>query len=66
MVMRASESAIGTYRMSSLHLRLEAIKGKFTGERFVEAGVIAATVTAILVLSYVLRLGLEAYTISGI
>ena len=64
--MGANVSAIGKYRMPSLPLRLEAVKEKLTGERVTEAGVIAATVAAILVLSYALRLGLEAYTISGL
>ena len=64
--MGANVSAIGKYRMPSLPLRLEAVKEKLTGERVTEAGVIAATVAAILVLSYALRLGLEAYTILGL
>ena len=64
--MGANVSAIGKYRMPSLPLRLEAVKEKWTGERVAEAGVIAATVAAILILSYALRLGLEAYTISGL
>ena len=64
--MGANVSAIGKYRMPSLPLRLEAVKEKLTGERVTEAGVIAATFAAILVLSYALRLGLEAYTISGL
>ena len=63
--MRANASAIGKYRMPSLPLRLEAVKERLTGERAAEAGVIAAAVAAILVLSHALRLGLEAYTISG-
>jgi hypothetical protein len=66
MVMGANVSAIGKYRMPSLPLRLEAVKEKLTGERVTEAGVIAATFAAILVLSYALRLGLEAYTILGL
>ena len=64
--MGANVSAIGKYRMPSLPLRLEAVKEKLTGERVTEAGVIAATFAAILVLSYALRLGLEAYTILGL
>jgi hypothetical protein len=66
MVMGANVSAIGKYRMPSLPLRLEAVKEKLTGERVTEAGVIAATVAAILALSYALRLGLETYTILGL
>ena len=64
--MGANVSAIGKYRMPSLPLRLETVKEKLTRERVTEAGVIAATVAAILVLSYALRLGLEAYTILGL
>jgi len=64
--MRANVSAIGKYRMPCLPLRLEAVKEKFSGERVAEAGVIAAAVAAILILSHALRLGLEAYSISGL
>jgi len=64
--MRANVSAIGKYRMPSLPLRMGEVKEKLTGERGAEAGVIAATLAAILILSHALRLGLEAYTISGL
>jgi hypothetical protein len=66
MDMGANVSAIGKYRMPSLPLRLETVKEKLTVERVAEAGVVAATVAAILILAYALRLGLEAYTISGL
>jgi hypothetical protein len=66
MDMRANVSAIGKYRMPSLPVGLEAVKEKLTGEGVAEAVVTAATVAAILILSHALRLGLEAYTISGL
>ena len=64
--MRANASAIGKYRMPYLPLRLGEVREKLMGERVAEAGVIAATVAAILTLSRALRLGLEGYTISGL
>jgi len=43
---------------------LEAAREKLTREEMVEAGVIAAMVALSMILSTVLRLGLEQYTIA--
>ena len=61
--MRASASALRRHRMASLPLSLDAAKEKLTGEWMAEAGLIAATVAATVILSHALMLGLEKYAI---
>ena len=64
--MQANVNAIGKYRMPSLPLNLETLKRKLKRERVAEAGVVAAALAVTLFLSYVLRIGLENYTILGL
>ena len=61
--MQANAGALRKHVMPTLPRILEAAREKLTRERVAEAGVIAATVAAILILSTALQLGLERYTI---
>ncbi len=63
--MQANAGALRKNVMPTLPRILEAAREKLTRERVAEAGVIAATVAAILILSTALQLGLERYTIAG-
>ena len=63
--MQANAGALRKHAMPTLPRIPEAIREKLTRERMAEAGVIAATVAAILILSTALQLGLERYTIAG-
>lgn len=64
--MRVSATALRRHRMPSLRLSLEAARERLTGERMAEAGLIAATVAATMVLSHALLMGLDKYTILGL
>jgi hypothetical protein len=61
--MRASIGAVKRHFVPALPQIPEAVREKLTGERIAEATVIAAAVTAILILSTALQLGLERYAI---
>ncbi len=61
--MQANAGALSKHAMPALPWIPEAIRENLTRERMAEAGVIAATVAGILILSTALRLGLEQYTI---
>ena len=63
--MQASVDALRKCAMPTLPRIPEVAREKLTRERMAEAGVIAATVAAILILSTALQLGLERYTIAG-
>ena len=61
--MRASIGAVTRHFVPDVPRIPEAAREKLTRERIAEAGVIAATVAATLILSTALQLGLERYAI---
>ncbi len=63
--MRATAGAIKKHTMPILPLIPEAAREKLTRERLAEAGVIAATVAVMVILTTALQYGLERYVIVG-